>query len=272
VVLNTIAGMSFLMNWADQEKLPWSHFLFLSASHYPLTEPRDLLDLLSEFPQTSFGHFESLSSYTHKGDNNLRGKLSSVLLDPAIYDTEPPEEKLGSEWHPRLSSMRATIAWPVLPDATMVKGEAWMILSYEFCSYVISDAEAKRFLVRLATVHAPDEWYFQNLLVRSPLELAGEARNDHLHYIVWQDPRKGTEAIAGSHPVVLDSMEAFWSDLSKSGALFARKFSIASTELLDRIDQNLRGNPSYLSLVRQRMSKACDARDQRCRDTRWLKG
>lgn len=169
LVLNTIEAMEAVV----QANVPFSHFLNVSPSDYPLVSPTQLRDILFQRLQITFGQFESLESYHTKGDRVERF-VEHFYVDPAMYGVRG---KI-------ISTGKNPLSAQLVSTPNLVKGESWMILSRQAVQHIIRSTEAKEWLLQLAHVRAPDEWIFQNIVASNQV-LASNAINDHLRFIRW---------------------------------------------------------------------------------------
>jgi hypothetical protein len=88
----------------------------------------------------------------------------------------------------------------------------------------------KEFVSFFRFCHAPDELFFQTILMNSPFR---DRTADYLRYIDWSKTK--------IHPRFLDTDEDL-ERLRVSQALFARKIDVATSPVfVERIDRELRG-------------------------------
>ena len=73
----------------------------------------------------------------------------------------------------------------LVPKSTPIrfKGSWWRVLSRDFCRWLVDDPITVRYAAFLAHVRAPDELFFQNLIMASPF--AATLADDHRHEITW---------------------------------------------------------------------------------------
>eukprot|EP00171_Calliarthron_tuberculosum_P011687 IDg11687t1 len=122
---------------------------------------------------------------------------------------------------------------------TFAKAEAWMILSRPFVRFVTRSAYAKRLLLAHLHVRSAPEHYFADVLYNHPL-WRRTLVPDAFRKVVWVHQHRRS----GQHPYILDGGKhpfSFWVYLRSTRSLFARKFSIPDSPLLDRIDERLSG-------------------------------
>eukprot|EP00190_Bangiopsis_sp_CCMP1999_P001618 CAMPEP_0198727128 /NCGR_PEP_ID=MMETSP1475-20131203/3947_1 /TAXON_ID= ORGANISM="Unidentified sp., Strain CCMP1999" /NCGR_SAMPLE_ID=MMETSP1475 /ASSEMBLY_ACC=CAM_ASM_001111 /LENGTH=338 /DNA_ID=CAMNT_0044489131 /DNA_START=370 /DNA_END=1383 /DNA_ORIENTATION=+ len=251
VVMNVIQAMEQAMKL----DVRFSHFVNLSPSHFPLVSPQQLRDVLLIRAGSSFGHFESMSSYHRKRDRAER-LLEKLYIDPALYGSDG--KIYGVTKHP--------FADAILKMAPLVKGESWLILSEDTVQHIVTSTEAKLWMLRLAGAHAPDEWVLQNIIASDEPRLS-QTFNDNLQCIIWRHPQIRVKS--GSHPLTLNAPEALWPVVHNSSALFARKFdgSKGSSLMKTLIKQHLWNNKDYLQRVQSRISLACAIVSESCRDS-----
>eukprot|EP00181_Compsopogon_caeruleus_P003244 CAMPEP_0184686232 /NCGR_PEP_ID=MMETSP0312-20130426/21728_1 /TAXON_ID=31354 /ORGANISM="Compsopogon coeruleus, Strain SAG 36.94" /LENGTH=363 /DNA_ID=CAMNT_0027141115 /DNA_START=177 /DNA_END=1265 /DNA_ORIENTATION=- len=215
IVLNVISAMQYLLEWAEATGTQWTHFLFISGSHYPLVAVQDMEGLLHSFRGTSFAKFNRYKDPVpwNNFHQNFRLKMEYMHWDEALFEETPPESTSRASWMPQSRSW-CKLPTGAIPQDRAVMGEAWMVLSHKFVDFVVHDTLAKRILVRISLVHAPDEWYFQNLMWAGPKELVGDVRNDAMTYVSWDHKKidRGNETT--DHPLDLVSSEMFFPELN----------------------------------------------------------
>eukprot|EP00871_Galdieria_phlegrea_P000403 jgi/Galph1/1363/GphlegSOOS_G5945.1 len=242
VVLNTIRLMTYLL----QKEESWEYFINLSGSDYPLVSPHFLRQLLGRIPMQEKFNF----LWTDPNPSQYQYRFKPVIIDPSLFSFNPPVNGTPST---------ADLRWLQCEVCTTAeekrkqdvqhpfgsnryfrthKSEAWMVLSREFCRFVVTSWEAKQLLARLTNAWMTDEHYFITLLLNSPL-FKNTHVDDSLRSVTWYHPRKSRGAT--THPHNVDDVDLFWSNIRCSRALFARKFSIPNGPMLDIIDRELIG-------------------------------
>lgn len=106
-----------------------------------------------------------------------------------------------------------TIAW---------KGSWWHILSHAFCDWLVRSEKGEAYRRFLQNVQAPDELYFQNVLMDSPFNTTAGDRNRT--FVKWS----GT----GGSPDTLTTREE--DELIRGKMFFARKFDHNVDEEIQR--------------------------------------
>lgn len=111
-------------------------------------------------------------------------------------------------------------------------GSAWVVLTRSFMEYCIWgwDNLPRTLLMYYTNFVSSPEGYFHTTICNSK-RFENTTINHDMHYIKWDSPPK-------QHPRTLT--EAYFRNMTKSGAPFARKFN-ADDPVLDRIDKELLG-------------------------------
>jgi len=101
------------------------------------------------------------------------------------------------------------------------KGYLYCHLSAAFIEWVIQHKkECIAFLYSIKNVYVPEEYFFQNLIIQSPYK--DTVVNDALIFDIWDKPERGM-------PALLEIKD--YSEIQKSGKIFARKFSSRYPEI-----------------------------------------
>lgn len=247
MVFNTIGAMTL----AYQKDATWDYFINLSGADYPLVSATDQRRLLAR-PAVSPGLLNFISLFPKKEWRPYGFRVKYQYWDSAIVGRQDPKARLR-----RMKMMREH---PLEPHRRyeFVKAEAWTILSRPFCQFIIRSSFAKRMLLAHLHVLSAPEHYFADVLYNHPL-WSKTIVSDAFRRVVWYQGRKRS----GQHPFVLDkgsTMYTFWDELRHSQCLFARKFSVPDSELLDRVDDELSGfdrqNPNSNVSIRERSKES----------------
>ena len=108
------------------------------------------------------------------------------------------------------------------------KGSWWRVLSRPFCEWLVRAPETRRFLTFLEHVQAPDELFFQNMIMSSPYR--DTIAQDYKHLILWDDN--------GGSPSSITIDE--WHILSGSHMWFTRKVDeTIDREVLERLAKQI---------------------------------
>ncbi|MBI5545186.1 MAG: hypothetical protein HY901_14955 [Deltaproteobacteria bacterium] len=100
----------------------------------------------------------------------------------------------------------------------LYSGSAWLCLAMPHVEYVLGFLKDHPWFYRaFENALVPDEWFFQTLLMNSPV--AGELIERVPVYLRW-----GTTARDRNHPVILSARDI--PEIERSGEYFARKFDL----------------------------------------------
>lgn len=227
MLLNTLNAIEILL----EASLDWDFFINLSGADYPLVSPYALRKLLGA-PPVLMGRLNMLQ--VQKASRNLpwffKKRFGAIYLDPGLYpfSSSNASEVLSIEMANPLVTAKTNIT-------SMVKTEGWVILHRSFSKYAVHSAQGRRLLVSYATVRASDEMFFGSLLESSQFK-ATTAWNA-MRFISWS-----INGVSLARPAFLDEHDSDVREaLVSSGALFARKFGKAESDLLDFIDANVSG-------------------------------
>lgn len=208
-VLNTLDGMSALLayahpsssstaaseNIADTGKLtraadddgrpPWTYFINISGSDYPLLSPTAMRRLLGR-PDVAARGANFLTLHPREGwELATRNRYRRLVVDTGVgvlgqgghaapVDTTVKPARVD---HPLWEGVDASTPSPPPPEdgvspvstdpppALLAKGGAWMIASRPFAIYATSSGDARRALVAMANGLSSSEHYFPTLLL-----------------------------------------------------------------------------------------------------------
>lgn len=228
MVTNTIAAMTLAL-----EKHPtWQYFINLSGADYPLVSPDDQALLLAR-PGVPIGRLNFISFFPKKEWVPYSFRVRNLHWDPAATGFQSNNSKLFLMRGAKLNPMERHRAY------VFTKAEAWMILSRPFVRFVTRSAFAKRMLVNHVHVLSVPEHYFADILYNHPFWRTTIVP-DSFRKVAWYHKRRRS----GQHPYKLDkgsNMFSFWDTLAETKSLFARKFSLPNSLLMDRIDAEMSG-------------------------------
>lgn len=208
-VLNTLDGMSALLSYTrpaassmaagggtadtgkqtqtadDAARPPWTYFINLSGSDYPLLSPTAMRRLLGRPDVTARGA-NFLTLHPREGwELATRNRYRRLVVDTGVgvpgqggnaaaVDTTVKPTRMdhplweGTDDSPPSSPSDAGGAPPAStdpPPALLAKGGAWMIASRPFVVYATSSGDARRALVAMANGLSSSEHYFPTLLL-----------------------------------------------------------------------------------------------------------
>lgn len=239
MLLNTINGMSQLLRASPD----WDFFINLSGSDYPLVSADTIRQLFGSAPVR---HSRLNFLQTQIADKDLQWffdhRMRHVHIDTALWagrsnsaNTEENNDTLQDDG----TLIDVNASHPVTRHrASFVKTEGWVILHRSFCEHVVESASARRLLLSFATTRAADELFFGTLLTQTE-RFRSTIAWDGLRYILW-----GLHGQKWGRPAYVDEMpeqDEIRDLVTRSGALFARKFAHPESPLLDHIDLNLSG-------------------------------
>lgn len=223
MVMNTIAGMTIAL-----EKHPyWDYFINLSGADYPLVSPENQMKLLAR-PKAPLGRLNFISFFPEKEWVPYSFRVRLMHWDPAAVGIQNEAN--------RLRLMRGFRTNPLEESRGYVftKAEAWMILSRPFVSFVIRSSFAKRMLLNHVHILSVPEHYFADILYNHPFWKTTIVP-DALRRVVWYLKNRRS----GQHPYKLDAGPdpfTMWEYIETTKSLFARKFSRANSQMMDRVD------------------------------------
>lgn len=228
MVLNTLAAMTYALRVDNS----WNYFINLSGADYPLVSAINQRRLLAR-PGVPIGHLNFVTMFPQREWKPYSFRIRIMYWDPAVVGHQSASS--------RLQIFRGMRSYPLerYRHFTFTKAEAWVILSRPFVKFVIRSAYAKKMLLNHLHVRSAPEHYFTDILYNHPV-WRQTIVPDAFRKVVWRYRRR----LSGQHPYVLDrgeSLFSFWQFLNRTRSLFARKFSIPNSALLDDIDVRLSG-------------------------------
>jgi hypothetical protein len=215
---------------------PYDYVILLTGQDYPIKTNEQIKRALEEGGDKSFLDYSSLpiKSWPNGGIDRFE-RWHFHIGDRYFVFPEKYQFK-----HPLLKPLLDSV-WSFLVRAFPVKrrfpqsfnpfgGSAYWCLSRECVEYIHSFVNQNRAFVKFFKhVHAPEEIFFQTIVMNSPLK--DKVINDDLRYIDWSKPNP-------PYPAILKTDDFF--HFSNSSNLFARKFDIAvDRNVLDMIDQDV---------------------------------
>lgn len=233
--ISTVLNSLTLMSRALQLHSTWSFYINLSAGDYPLTTPDALSSLLSR-PNAPPGALNFASFFPRSEWHPYSFRVNHMFWDPAESGQQSAKAKLFHMSGQRLHPLEPHRAY------TFTKAEAWTILSRRFVIFLTRSSFAKRMLLAHTHVLSVSEHFTTDTLFNHPVWRATVVP-EAFRKVVWY--YRGRRA--GQHPYKLDAFAnkhqwfSFWSFLTDSTAIFARKFSIPDSPLMDRVDLEISG-------------------------------
>jgi hypothetical protein len=252
LVAATLALMREAMRYARERGEPFTYYVLLSGTDYPLKSNGYLREFFSKTTAAAFMLYWRLQDYPewlhkirhyHYLDSPLFNQRSGYAGVKTVYR------------YAQLAASR------LLPERTFLAGlipyggSAWWTLSHDVVSFVLRFVDSHPEFVRFYRfTHAPDEMVFQTIVMNStfstkvnnrdnyewfmsswdvagPKDVMLMAHRFNLRYIDWDPARES--------PALLDDRDL--AALKESPCLFARKMDpVRSRSLLDQIDHELR--------------------------------
>ena len=185
------------IRYALRNDLSWSHIVNLSAQDYPLVSTEQLRSAISEcWP----------SNYVLC--NDIRKVHWRIRKRPKFLHLEYNHRRWFTPI-PLLKPDGINISW---------SGPWWHVLTREFCTWLVTNEKAERYVTFLRNAGMPDELLIQNIIKDSPFR--DTVTSCCKHEIIWRRP--GEPRSSSARPNVLISRDLPL--LRSSSAFFARKF------------------------------------------------
>lgn len=239
MILNTLAAINYLLDL----KHPWTFFINLSGSDYPLTDaylPRQLLAQALPYSPIFFSLAEEENWMIR-----FKKRAEDMFIDPSLTHSV--------NYNPPL--IETPFKNPIFDNITFipVHAEAWMILPRQFCTYVSTSPKSRRMLLSLANMRGSDEYFFSTLAYNHPVFNKSIVPHS-FRKVIWT--HDGTHA--GQHPYHIDESQngrwIFLAELLESPQWHARKFLHSDSSLMDQID-NFSNDPQRVSMIRREFGK-----------------
>lgn len=229
MLLNTLSAMEYLLNLPQR----WDYFINLSGSDYPCITARNLRILLGQ-PRINRQRVSFLQlGFTSEFEEKVkRFRLGQIHFDPSLGLL--PGHSTDAE-------LIHTYKVNPLADQLDIKfkqNEAWIMAHRSLAVSSVRSAFARRLLVLLAVSKDPEEHFFGMLAWNDPQFNRTLARYAG-RGVYWTLNGKKS----GQHPYQIDAHRnetgdfAFWKPVQNQPLLFARKFSIPDSPLMDLIDK-----------------------------------
>jgi hypothetical protein len=199
IVQATLNGFEEIL--AKHKRQKYSHINLLSAQDYPLKSPAEFRKYLFEYPDRTFIHALNIrEEWTEAMDRVKKFNFGDYRF-PGHYLVQ---------YAANILLLRKKVPEQLIPHGR----SQWFTITPECTKYVIdylnNHDNVKRYF-RMS--FAPDEFFFQTILMNSPLK--DKVINDNLRYIDFSQ--------GGTHPKVLTVKDA--DRMISSDKFFARKFN-----------------------------------------------
>lgn len=198
----TLNGLATVL----QSNVPYEYVHFISGQDYPLKSNSLIMEFLAENHGKEFMDSVELSPdgwakemYRFRKyhlPELIRNKMARRLCE-YILNRIVPEREFPAGYVP-------------------YGGSSWWTLSNECADYILTFTKKNpNFLKFFKLTHAPDEMYFQTVIMNSPFKQ--RVLNDNLRYVDWSEGKQ--------NPKILTAAD--FPELLSSDKLFARKFDIS---------------------------------------------
>jgi Core-2/I-Branching enzyme len=219
----------------------YDYFIFMSGNDYPIKDNNYIYNYLKNNYPINFINFYPLVGSADFVNNIKKYYFIDLIKDSPKYINIPLRfiRFMINKLFPNRSFIKGIIPY---------RGSTSWCLNRQTINYIVEylkSPKSKKYVKYFKSVWAPDEIFFQTLVLNSPyakqcrfyerdiLNSRTFMKNEnkaYLHYIDWSRDRED--------PAVLDMRD--YELLKDSDLLFGRKFfEHKSDELLDKIDKNL---------------------------------
>ncbi|OSX69949.1 hypothetical protein BU14_0985s0001 [Porphyra umbilicalis] len=212
----TYRGVSLVLNTLDAMEValasprPWSYWLNLSGSDYPLLPITTQRRLLAEPAVASRRRLFLCTADEPRSHIITRDRVSVLHVDPALAavgdaDTAAADAAgLGDALFPVTNERRGYVAMPLYPAIAggLVKHEAWAVLHRDFVAYAARGAASRRSLLAFAYAADAMEHYWGSLAAGTAA-WRGAVVPHCLRQVHWKfRGRRGRQ-----HPLTVDEVE-----------------------------------------------------------------
>ena len=185
----------------------FDYIINLSMQDYPLKQRDEIISELSIDPGRNYIRMLPITEQSF--EVRRRPWLRCYEFDNRIIKTPLPNLMFGD------ISIR-------------FKGSWWRVLSRPFCEWLVDAPETQRFLDFLEYVQAPDELFFQNIIMASPYRET--IAKDYKHLIMWDNNSGSPNTITITQ----------WDILSTSYMWYTRKVDeTVDREVLERLAKQI---------------------------------
>jgi hypothetical protein len=209
--VNHLKSIVHLLELASEDSKNY-YFHLISGHDFPIKNLKQFKDFFQENRELSFLEYFKVP-FDGWGNNGGLDRLVYYNL----FDVFNYKDNVQIRWinkalayQKRLNIERSFPAW----FPTVYGGSTWWSLNKKAIEYIKQfQNQHPTYLKRFRHTLCSEEFYFQTILMNSPLQDA--IRNNNLRYIDWT-PRNG------NNPAILDTTDL--AKLENSDAFFARKF------------------------------------------------
>ena len=217
---NHLKSILFLLKQAMKSQPDYVHVV--TGQDYPVVSKEAFDTFFSEHEGQNFLDFESVPNGSWIQERCTFYWFTDCIAHPKSFDflRHPKIGKL-LKWQKKLGIKRQKIGAFGMDE--IYKGMVYVSLHKSAVHYVMDHMNShKEFLRSLKTCLIPEEFFFQTVLVNSPLR--DKLVNDNLRYMDWQFRD-------GISPCVLN--ETDHEAIQQSGKLIMRKVSAKSEKLIE---------------------------------------
>lgn len=213
-------------------ELMYNYVILLTGQDYPIKSNRHIQKVLQKNAEKSFIEFFPLPSNRWEGEGggmdrvthwhfNWRGRRIAFTKGKRFFSP-----RLNSWWAAFVTALHLR---PKVPkDLKLFGGSGVWCLTRDCVEYLNEFAQRNnRFVKFFKHVFAPDEIFFQTVLMNSHLK--SRLVDDDLRYVLWND---------SPHPKILGKQN--FEEMINTDNLFARKFDMTvDADVLDMIDREI---------------------------------
>lgn len=217
---NHLKSVLFLLKQAMKLQPDYVHVV--TGQDYPIVSKEVFNAFFTEHEEQSFLDFESVPDGSWMQERYTYYWFTDCIAHPKSFDflRHPVIGKL-LKWQKKFGIKRKKIGNFGMEE--IYKGMVYVSLHKNAVQYVMDYLKThKGFLRNMKTCLIPEEFFFQTLLINSPLRES--LVNDNLRYMDWQFRD-------GISPCVLN--ETDYEAITKSGKLIMRKVSAQSNQLIE---------------------------------------
>ncbi len=196
----------------------------LSGQDYPIKSNEDINNFFKTSSHTVFMEHYTLPNYGKWTSGGGMYRIDKYFL--GIHPSKKFIAKTVNFLSIFLPLIKRKLPKPLKPFA----GSQWWTIDMNALEYILKYIEDNpEYVAYHQFTFAPDELFFQTIIMNAADEkLIKSIKNDNLRYMKW-------ESSSAAHPKTLLKKDI--NDISKSDALFARKFDASTDkEILEIID------------------------------------
>lgn len=187
LVQMTLDGIYYFMQHENLHS-SFTHFLLLSGNSHPMRNTTYILDFFKSVEGKSILSIGGHKIWPYKSVVDVKKKRFNI--------TNLDQEVMGL--------------------STVYFGSQWVVLSHDYCKWIVNSHLTLHMLVYMSKASVPDESYFQTLIMHSPLN--NTLIPYDLHYEKWRNCTFGKRT-----PCVLSSQDITEIREKRPKVLFARK-------------------------------------------------